>query len=238
MSTQAQFNLLLIDQPVHFLSLETFAKQLFSTVGAWREHLVLIFLREQETKNGGEKERYLGHWRTPCHSLLTRSLIPDLWPSGIAGPVLALTGSSELWAAYNVYPGLSFLGSERPLSPRLPFSCVLPSLINKAFHVAWFMLVNWLFRHSQRRLEDIIVCKIWNNYSVNLTPALTTFVEGQGQDQFIGNKDTSHLQRFLPILWFLKKNFFSYGLKWGVFLRLLLPFSFSLMKKKSCALYC
>lgn len=149
-----------------------------------------------------KKERYLSHWRTPCHSLLTRSLIPDLWPSGIAGPVLALTGSSELWAAYNVYPGLSFLGSERPLSPRLPFSCVLPSLINKAFHVAWFMLVNWLFRHSQRRLEDIIVCKIWNNYSVNLTPALTTFVEGQGQDQFIGNKDTSHLQRFLPILWF------------------------------------
>lgn len=62
MSTKAQSNLLLIDQPVNFLSLETFAKQLFSTVGACTELLVLIFLRERGTKmEEKKKERYLGH---------------------------------------------------------------------------------------------------------------------------------------------------------------------------------
>lgn len=54
MSAKAQSNLLLIDQPVNFLSLETFAKQLFSTrpVGACTELLALTFLREQ---GGGTK---------------------------------------------------------------------------------------------------------------------------------------------------------------------------------------
>ena len=49
MSAKAQSNLLLIDQPVNFLSLETFAKQLFSTrpVGACTELLALTFLRDK-----------------------------------------------------------------------------------------------------------------------------------------------------------------------------------------------
>lgn len=62
MSTKAQSNLLLIDQPVNFLSLETFARQIFSTVGAYTELLVVTFLREWRTKmEEKKKESYLGH---------------------------------------------------------------------------------------------------------------------------------------------------------------------------------
>ena len=73
MSAKAQSNLLLIVQPVNFLSLETFAKQLFPTrpVGACTELLAVTFLRDEgglKWKRKGKKDTWAieEHLATHC----------------------------------------------------------------------------------------------------------------------------------------------------------------------------
>lgn len=134
-------------------------------------------------------------------------------------------GSSDLWAAYNDSPELSLTQIWEATGPQASLQLCSSFSYQQGIPCCMTYACIWTFQTFSKGIRRYTCLQNLEQLQCQFDPALMTFVEGQGQGQFIGNKDTSHKDFACPMIFFYmvwnEESSFSPS-----------PFSFSLLRKK------